>query len=771
MKKLTVVLLALLMICSCVVVSSADYQVCLSNQKMTVDLKPVDCTAYNIDGYNYFRLRELAYLLRETDCRFSVDYDSTDNAVLITTGDSYSTPEKSPERDGSDSAVISSQKVIIDGKTVEGLSAFNIDGSNYFKLADLQKYLNYDLSYDEVSRTVEIRASWNTIRVWNTADYAEVNAALKKAINSNRGGYSSGAGVLTDEAIAEPAAAEKDAGTSEKPAPAEATNTVSEDASSDEEYSGTNVQVEGIDEGDIVKTDGRYIYVLHGNNELMILEAKGPDTEIVSRTQAGYYESQYPEKETMDYVYSGEYKTPEEMYVFNGHLAVISNYSSYCEWKADGEWHYEDENYSCIDIYDVSDPRNPVLINSFGQDGYTFDSRMAEGILYLATRYWVWNYDENDPGTYIPVIYNKGMEELIAADSIYISPDCTSPEYVVLCSYDLDTVSNTDAKSLLGCGDLLYMNDSNIYVLGTKWKNEASPSYHESVYTVTHYTSGASTEIYRFSLCNGALSFAASGSVKGNLESQFSADEYNGYLRLVTTRSEDSYYVYQDETYGFSNYKWDKDNTSNSLYVLDENLNCVGCVEDLAEDEFVYSARYDGDFVYFCTYRNTDPLFAVDLSNPTAPKVLSALKISGFSEYLHNWGENKLFGFGRETNEETGWSEGLKLVMFDTTDKTDVKVENYLVLDCTYSEALYNHKAFFIDPEKNIIGFLGNDDYYVFSYDTDNGFHELCHVYFDTWEWNVRGLWIGNWAYVVGNEELLVFNMKNWSEVEPISIM
>ena len=367
------------------------------------------------------------------------------------------------------------------------------------------------------------------------------------------------------------------------------------------------------------------------------------------------------------------------------------------------------------------------------------------------------------------MLYTDGIARTMPATSVYLC-GTGSNGYVVVCDYDLDEGALTEARSLLGSGSELYMSGSDLYVLGSKWETRETAKYPESVYTVTEYLNAAATEIYRFDLRAGGLELAAKGSVPGYIESQFSADQYNGHLRLVTTKNESTYRTYVDAAYDFTNYRWDESSTSSGLYILDAGLNVVGSVTDLAPGEQVYSARFDGDVAYFTTFRNVDPLFAVDVSDPTAPKVLSALKISGFSEYLHSWTEGKLFGFGYEADEDTGRTRGLKLVMFNTEDKTDVRAENSLVLYADYSQALYDHKAFFIDSAKNIIGFAGDGDYYIFSYDAADGFTQLARIDFEGWGYNVRGFWIGGLAYIVGQETLTVLDMGDWSTVATLNI-
>ncbi len=717
---------------------SADSKVQPSAQKLTLNGAEVKCAAYNIDGYNYVKLRALAELFRNTDGPFDVTYDEKSDTVYITRGKAYSgEAEPANAADESATARPSAQKVVIDDVVRSDLHPWNIGGSNWFKLAELAGAIGFGLSYDLQTNTAAITTIPST---WNAADYAEVYAAVSAARSNLRGGD---VFVKATEDTEMPEAAS--------------------DQSNGGDYSGTNVQVEGVDEGDIIKTDGKYIYVLRGGEELLILKADGAASAVVSRTVIGW--SSYDEqKDENSSSYRSEMKHPQEMFVMDGRLCVISYYSNYYSAWQNEKWYSENKDYSCVDIYDVSDPAAPRLLRSLGQDGYVQGTRMLGGKVYLVTSYWVRNIDEDDPTTYVPALYRDGAARIFPADRICICPNCNSTEYVVLGEYDLSSCDCTASRSLLGGGDTLYMDDSSLYVMDSRWSDTVIRSYQESVYTVEEHRNGSETVISRFSLSDD-LNLVATTSVPGYMDSQFSADAYDGYFRLVTTRNDSVYRVYKDEKYDFVNYQWGEAQQTTGLYILDSALNEAGKVEDLAPNERVYSARFDGPIAYFCTFRNVDPLFAVDVSDPYAPKVLSALKISGFSEYLHPWGSGRLFGFGMEADEETGSTSGLKLVMFNTEDKTNVTVQNTLrISDCYYSEALYDHKAFFIDGSKNIIGFVGDGDYYVYSYSDGTGFRQLCHFQFDNWPGSVRGFWIGDSAYIVGEHALYVLSLNGWGQ-------
>ena len=191
---------------------------------------------------------------------------------------------------------------------------------------------------------------------------------------------------------------------------------------------------------------------------------------------------------------------------------------------------------------------------------------------------------------------------------------------------------------------------------------------------------------------------------RGYLNDSFSIDEYDGYLRMVVTRGK-----------------------TNAVYVLDQKLKLTGKITNLAKDERVYSARFLGDTGYFVTYKETDPLFSVDLSNPKNPKILGRLKIPGFSNYLHFYGEDKLLGIGMDVDKKGDVTDGVKLSMFDISDKKNVKEEHKYTLKDVYStDVEWDYKAALIDVEKNIIGFPAGGEnrqmYYLFSYTEEKGF-------------------------------------------------
>jgi uncharacterized secreted protein with C-terminal beta-propeller domain len=205
------------------------------------------------------------------------------------------------------------------------------------------------------------------------------------------------------------------------------------------------------------------------------------------------------------------------------------------------------------------------------------------------------------------------------------------------------------------------------------------------------------TKINRAKIDQEKITFVAKGEVPGYLLNQFSMDEYKGYFRITTTT--------QNNWRTFS----EQEPSKNNVYVLDMNLDIVGSLEDLAPGEQIYSTRFMGDRCYMVTFRNIDPLFVIDLSDPTAPTVLGELKVTGYSGYLHVYDENHVLGIGKETEyvlkEDFAWYQGIKISLFDVSDVSNPReIAKYEIGDRgTDSPILYDHKSLLFDKEKNLL--------------------------------------------------------------------
>ena len=571
------------------------------------------------------------------------------------------------------------------------------------------------------------------------------------------------------------------------------------------DYSQTNIQVEGVDEADIIKTDGKYLYLV-ANNRLYIVDARDPaKMKVLSATQ--FISSQETDKIT-----TGE--SPVEMYldathnrltlIINGWLyekipvttqtgmpetkstaptktttaspstaepskptsaqpngtnetrpapdqtvapasvgpiasgtattpasvpngtapaaataldpaasapaastgtagpAVTGQTSggvSRSDAKVSAIMPYYQNNYkqyTTTRIYDLSDRSKPKMVRQFSQEGYYVSSRKIDGAVYVVTNQYKYQImtetgKDPEPAAVFPqtrdslaAISDKGWTT-VAADKISILPNGNVSNQLVLSA--LDTLKDTAKPtviSVLGSTGTIYASTQYLYVAGYHYQWDGKQ---DSVPTT-------GTDIYRFKLAGAQISEAGKGSVNGYLLNQFSMDEYQGFFRIATTS--------QDRTGKTAT-------VNNNVYVLDGSLKMVGSVEGLAPGETIKSVRFIGGQVYVVTFRNVDPLFVIDLSQPSAPKVLGQLKIPGYSTYLHPYAANKLLGFGYDVKSEgnNAYNMGLKVSLFDIADFNNPKELSTILLGGRGSSAeiLYNHKTLLFSLEKNLIAF------------------------------------------------------------------
>ncbi|MDR2105992.1 MAG: beta-propeller domain-containing protein [Coriobacteriales bacterium] len=619
------------------------------------------------------------------------------------------------------------------------------------------------------------------------ADYREVYQLLDDLATQNGGGSfglleslesAEGASSNASAAVADDAAASPDAGTALAPSPnptsgadaagesiGEPAYTAAAPSDSQPAHSETNVQVEGIDEADIVKTDGSHIYALSAN-ELIILKAAGASTREVSRTQLT--------PETSD---GTQYSSVREMYLSGSVLAVITDYGRYSTFSTakPSAPIYETR----LVLYDISDPAAPALLTQFAQSGDYATSRLYDGILYLVSSYYLpGEMDRDEPGSFVPLLGQDDARASIAVEDIRIMPSVQQASYTVVASYDLAAPARVDQKSVLGRTDTSYMSYGNLYLGSSTHISEAKEPYQDSVYTVEEHTERYATQLVRIGISDGALDVAAQCVVDGTLLNQFSLDEYEGHLRLVVTVDNSSYRVLTDESHGVEVVQYDDEQVPvNALYILNPALELVGGIEGLAEDERIYSARFSGPVGYMVTYRQVDPLFALDLSSPTAPKVTSELKIPGFSTYLHPFGEGRLLGLGYDAAGDI--RNSMKLSMFDTSNAFDVTELFAEGVDTSSSEALSEHRAVLVDATRNIIGFPGfagygsMSRYFVYGYNDADGFTlqaELPLQSADSYGYGIRGIIIDDCLYVFAGDSLDVFDLATFERLASLRL-
>lgn len=476
------------------------------------------------------------------------------------------------------------------------------------------------------------------------------------------------------------------------------------------DYSRTNVREADVDEGDVVKTDGDFLYILKSYGSVRIVDIRESRMKEVTEIR--------PENLN---------ESIEDLYLDGDRLLLVTSGSeSSMEEKGTDTYTVNRRTYTTLTVYDIADREHPEVAGSMTQDGYYLQSRKNGNYVYLLTQYSPSLGENFENSSVMPLVNDRKME----ISDIYLPEQVSQPDYLVASGINIqDPEKAISSKAIVSGATNFYMSSENLYICDDNWNNGKS-----------------STEILKFSCKEGQITAQAMCELPGYLNDTFSLDEYQGYLRVLLTV--------------------DGDGESNSLYILNEDMQVTGSIRDLAEGETIRSARFMGDIAYFVTFRQTDPLFCVDLSEPDEPQILSELKLSGFSSYLHPYGENLLLGVGYEADEDSGNQTGVKLSMFDISDPTQItELDKYVIQGASYFPADYNYKAILADGEKNLIGFVCDNEYMVFSYDKEKGFRNLltCTMndssYWDT-DGQCRGVYAGDRFYIVSQEKVLCYDMS-----------
>lgn len=485
------------------------------------------------------------------------------------------------------------------------------------------------------------------------------------------------------------------------------------------DYSNTNVRQEGIDEADVAKTDGRYLYVLEDGGDYVSIVDTKTSMKKISEIKA-------PKDETIEEFYLTEKNKKVVMICSN------SSDDDYVEDVTRSSLISKQTEGTRVVTYDVQDKKHPKKTGEVSQNGEYELSRISDGYLYIFSNYWVAEkWKKKYPSTYIP--YVDG--DLMKAKDIYLPEGTKGCMYEIVSSINLKQPDKiADSKAIFSEGGDAYVSNKNIYYYEEEWTGNGKQE---------------KTLLRKLSYKKGKLAVVAQKTFRGYLNDSFSIDEYDGYLRMVVTRGK-----------------------TNAVYVLDQKLKLTGKITNLAKDERVYSARFLGDTGYFVTYKETDPLFSVDLSNPKNPKILGRLKIPGFSNYLHFYGEDKLLGIGMDVDKKGDVTDGVKLSMFDISDKKNVKEEHKYTLKDVYStDVEWDYKAALIDVEKNIIGFPAGGEnrqmYYLFSYTEEKGFRcNMKEKIYGSDALSTRGIYIKDRLYVIHGNVLKAYSLKTYKKVD-----
>jgi inhibitor of cysteine peptidase len=437
-------------------------------------------------------------------------------------------------------------------------------------------------------------------------------------------------------------------------------------APADSGYSTTNIQVAGVDEADIVKTDGEYVYLVSGNRTI-IVEAYPPEqAQVLSEIEL--------EGTAIGIFINGDRLVVFEqdtLYYIGDRQVVFKDVGEPALRESDIMPYVSPK--VLIKVYDISDRENPQLQRELSADGQYVSSRMIGDYAYVVINEPVY---EEDDGVNLPRIYSEGTEKEIPATDIYY---CDVPDYSYMYTSIIAINTQNDGQEpayetiLLGASSTLYVSPDNIYLTFPVWDTGTWESQ--------------KTSIHRIHIEGAEIEYVASGEVPGMVLNQFSMDEYDDYFRVATTT--------RDET------------SRNNVYVLNMALNITGSLTDLAPGETIYSARFMGDRGYLVTFKQVDPLFVIDLKDPYDPEVLGYLKVTGYSDYLHPYDENHIIGIGKETTDagEFAWYQGVKISLFDVTDVSNPREISKVEIGHrgTDSPVLWDHKAFLFDRSRNLL--------------------------------------------------------------------
>lgn len=415
----------------------------------------------------------------------------------------------------------------------------------------------------------------------------------------------------------------------------------------------TYVQEKGVDEADIIKTNGRDIYYLNQSFD----EKNGIDKRTINVIETKKGKSTVANTIELDDVNS----VIEDMFVSDDKLVV--NCTSFSGSTVEEKIAGADSATKAI-VYDISDVENPTEINSFEQSGYYTSSRLVGNTFYIVSSYSI-----NSSKNYVPLTCSgEGDSEKLNAKDIYYAKNGVGTDYIVVTALDVNTCETIGTtKAVLGCGGEVYGNKDYLYVYGSDYSGKEP-----------------NTTIAKISLKDG-VEFCDYVKIKGRVNSQYSFSEKDKNLCVFTTENVNG-----------------KDN--NYLYVLDANLKQIYKSPAFATGESIKAVKYIDDYAYVITYEQTDPLFVINLSNVKKPQFMGNVEIDGFSSMLVNVGNNQLLGVGYNTyydkEEDIEVNDGLKFVLFDVSDPMGPKVLDEKVYGALSSEAQYNPKALVQNKEK-----------------------------------------------------------------------
>lgn len=483
------------------------------------------------------------------------------------------------------------------------------------------------------------------------------------------------------------------------------TNEQSSNSITNKDYSKTNIQVENVDEADIIKTDGNYIYSL-SKESIVITDVTDPNKIKVASK-----------------ITPTDNGIPEDLILFENKLVAICS-----EINSPYIYYSSNKNNTIVRIYDITNREEPRMVKNYKLYEPYYTTRCIGSKLYVISTGNL-RKENNKIVRYYDEEYSQKEIEL---KNIKYLKNVETNKQTIISMMDLNNIEqNVNVSSYLIDIENAYISEKNIYLLDTNYKGNYYPKI-SSIYGIKgiwglndyiyDYTRNYETEIYKFNILdNGEVEYSCKTRVKGQTINQYSLDEYNGNLRVALKDSKEG----------------------SRIVIFNEKMKQIGETPYLAKGEQMYSTRFMGDKAYLVTYKTIDPLFVIDLSNPTEPKVLGELKIPGYSTYLHPYDENHLIGIGMQTEEKinrdiqgkvtsaTATITGMKMALFDVTDPTNpVEISSTVIGDRrTTSAILTNPKALLFSKEKELIAIPVNNYAEYISIASSNTYEDTINAY------------------------------------------
>lgn len=432
----------------------------------------------------------------------------------------------------------------------------------------------------------------------------------------------------------------------------------------------TNVQVVGVDEADTIENDGVHIFIASWDRVTIVKAYPASEMAIVSELLV----------QDLTGNSSEEYAHIIGIYLYQGHLVVLSEIFGYRSQPNAIEvvdW-YPWSNYRIVaTVVDVMDVTEPQVLRTMGLSGYYLSSRMIGPNLYLITDQYPWVYDD----IVAPMVWVDGVAESLDPQDVRFDPNATYiTSFTNILALNILSLEHAASSVLTSYSSVIYVSTDSMYLTFLHWEQGFVPMEGNDSNDIVVFDEEASmsTSIVRLEMNGLQVIPAAKGMVDGFLRNQFCMDEKDGILRMATT---------SDWWQGYS-----------MVFTLDEDLNVIGSLSGIAQNESITAARFIDDMLYLVTYESIDPLFVIDLSDPSAPQVLGELIMPGFSSYLHPIAPGLLLGIGIGEN----WT--LKVSLYDVSDPLHpIEVQTIEADTWAYSEAQWDHKAVVWDERHDML--------------------------------------------------------------------